>query len=229
MKRRAVIVNALRTPVGKMRQSLASVPALELAATVIKASIERSGLDPAKVDEVMFSNLMNNDSGSPAHMAWLAAGMPIEVSGVSIERRCASSLTALSFATMAIESGHADIVMTGGVDSYSQQPILMKRPEQAYPGTLKVLEVKRTPDNIGDIPMIMTAENLAVKYEISRQACDEFSYRSHMLASQAWSAGLFDEQVVPVTIPKKKGDPVVVTMDDCVRPDCSKESLLLRQ
>lgn len=225
MGKHAVVVNALRTPVGKMRQSLASVDAMVLAAEVIKASIERSGLDPAQVDEVLYGNLMNNDNGSPARMAWLAAGMPLEVPGASIERRCASSLTALGFAAALIESGHAEIVMAGGVDSYSQQPILMKRPEQAYPATLKVLEVKRTPDNIGDVSMIRTAENLAKKYNVDREECDRLAYRSHMLAARAWSEGLFDEQVVPITIPKKKGDPVVVTMDDCVRADCSMESL----
>ena len=225
MKRRAVIVNAVRTPVGKMRQSLASVPAMTLAAVVIKESIQRAGLDPAQVDEVLFGNLMNYDNGSPARMAWLAAGMPIEVPGASIERRCASSLTALAFATALIESGHAEVVMAGGIDSYSQQPILIKRPEQAYPGTLNVLEVKRTPDNIGDVSMIQTAENLAVKYNIGREECDRLAWRSHMLAAKAWREGLFDEQVVPVTIPKKKGDPVIVSMDDCVRPDCTMESL----
>ena len=117
MKNRAVIVNAVRTPVGKMRQSLAGVPAMTLAAEVIKASIQKAGIDPSKVDEVLFSNLMNNDNGSPARMAWLAADMPMEVPGATIERRCASSLTALAFAAALIESEHADIVMAGGVDS----------------------------------------------------------------------------------------------------------------
>lgn len=225
MKRRAAVVEAVRTPVGKMRQSLASVPAMTLAAGVIKACVERTGIDPGQVDEVLFSNLMNNDNASPARMAWLAAGLPMEVPGASIERRCASSLTSLSFAAMLIESGHADMALAGGVDSYSQQPILIKRPEQAYPGTLKVLEVKRSPDNIGDVSMIQTAENLAEKYGISREACDEFSCRSHRLAAKAWAEGLFDRQVVPVSVPQRKGEPKLVTMDDCVRPDCTMESL----
>lgn len=102
----------------------------------------------------------------------------MEVPGATIERRCASSLTALAFAAALIESEHADIVMAGGVDSYSQQPILVKRPEQAYPSTLKILEVKRSPDNIGDVSMLQTAENLAEQYGISRAACDEFACRS---------------------------------------------------
>ena len=225
MKNRAVIVNAVRTPVGKMRQSLAGVPAMTLAAEVIKASIQKAGIDPSKVDEVLFSNLMNNDNGSPARMAWLAADMPMEVPGATIERRCASSLTALAFAAALIESEHADIVMAGGVDSYSQQPILVKRPEQAYPSTLKILEVKRSPDNIGDVSMLQTAENLAEQYGISRAACDEFACRSHKLAAAAWAERLFDEQIVPITIPQKKGAAKTVVMDDCVRPDCTVESL----
>lgn len=222
---RAVIVNALRTPVGKMRQSLASVSALTLAAEVMKESVRQAGIEPNQVDEVIFGNLMNYNHGSPAHMSWLAAGLPLEVPGVTVERRCASSLTALSLAAALIESGHAQVVLAGGVDSYSQQPILIKRPETAYPGSLQFLEVKRSPDNIGDIPMIQTAENLAAKYEISREACDQFALRSHQLAAKAWQEGLFDQQVVPITIPKKKGDPVTVTMDDCIRPDCSLDSL----
>lgn len=225
MKRRAAVVEAVRTPVGKMRQSLASMPAMTLAAGVIKACVDRTGIDPSQVDEVLFSNLMNNDNASPARMAWLAAGLPMQVPGVSIERRCASSLTSLSFAAMLIESGHADVALAGGVDSYSQQPIFIKRPEQAYPGTLKVLEVKRSPDNIGDVSMIQTAENLAEKYDISREACDEFACRSHRLAARAWAEGLFDRQVIPVSVPQRKGEPKLVTMDDCVRPDCTMESL----
>lgn len=225
MKRRAAVVEAVRTPVGKMRQSLASMPAMTLAAGVIKACVDRTGIDPNQVDEVLFSNLMNNDNASPARMAWLAAGLPMQVPGASIERRCASSLTSLSFAAALIESGHADVALAGGVDSYSQQPILIKRPEQAYPGTLKVLDVKRSPDNIGDVSMIQTAENLAEKYDISREACDEFSCRSHRLAAKAWAEGLFDRQVIPVSVPQRKGEPKLVTMDDCVRPDCTVESL----
>ena len=151
--------------------------------------------------------------------------MPMEVPGATIERRCASSLTALAFAAALIESEHADIVMAGGVDSYSQQPILVKRPEQAYPSTLKILEVKRSPDNIGDVSMLQTAENLAEQYGISRAACDEFACRSHKLAAAAWAERLFDEQIVPITIPQKKGAAKTVVMDDCVRPDCTVESL----
>lgn len=225
MKRRAAVIEAVRTPVGKMRQSLASVPAMTLAAGVIQACVERTGIDPSQVDEVLFSNLMNNDNASPARMAWLAAGLPMEVPGASIERRCASSLTSLSFAAALIESAHADVVLAGGVDSYSQQPILIKRPEQAYPGTLKVLDVKRSPDNIGDVSMLQTAENLAEKYQISREACDEFACRSHRLAAKAWAEGLFDRQVVPVSVPQRKGEARLVTMDDCVRPGCTVESL----
>ena len=225
MQRKAVIVNALRTPVGKMRQSLASVSALTLAAEVMKESIRRAGIDPVQVDEVIFGNMMNYNHGSLAHMSWLAAGLPLEVPGVTVERRCASSLTALSLAVALIESGHAEVVLAGGVESYSQQPFLVKRPEQAYPASLQFLEVKRSPDNIGDIPMIQTAENLAQKYEISREACDEFALRSHRLAAEAWKAGRFDQQVIPIEVPQKKGPATVVAMDDCVRPDCSMEAL----
>ena len=225
MERSAVIVSALRTPVGKMRQSLASVPAMELAAEVIRASIQRTGIDPAQVDEVVYGNLMNYDNGSPARMAWLTAGLPLEVPGVSVERRCASSLAALSLAAALVESGHAEVVLAGGVDSYSQQPFLVKRPEQAYPGGLQVLNVRRSPENIGDVSMIQTAENLAERYSITREACDAFALRSHRLAAQAWQKGRFDDQVVPVSVPRKKGEAVTVTMDDCVRADCTLEAL----
>ena len=145
MQRKAVIVNALRTPVGKMRQSLASVSALTLAAEVMKESIRRAGIDPVQVDEVIFGNLMNYNHGSLAHMSWLAAGLPLEVPGVTVERRCASSLTALSLAVALIESGHAEVVLAGGVESYSQQPFLVKRPEQAYPASLQFWKSSAAP------------------------------------------------------------------------------------
>lgn len=225
MENRAVIVDAVRTPVGKMGKSLAGVSALELAAAAIRAVMGRTGIDPGQVDEVLFGNLLNYDNGSPARMAWLAAGMPLEVPGATVERRCASSLTCLSFAAALIESGHAQAVVAGGVDSYSQQPFLVQRPDRAYPAGLKLLEVKRAPDNIGDVSMIQTAENLAAQYHISREDCDAFALRSHRLAARAWSEGLFDRQVVPVTVPRRKGPPEQVRTDDCVRPGCTLEEL----
>lgn len=223
--KKAVIVNAVRTPVGKMGQSLAGVKASTLAAIVMKESVKRSNINPAEIDEVIFGNLLNFNNNNMARIGWLEAGLPLEVPATTINRRCASSLTAIAYAAMMIQTGNADAVLAGGVESYSQNPFMIKRPESAFPGKLTVLDTIQAPEEIGNVPLLVTAENIAKKYNLTRQECDEFAYRSHMLASKAWQNRKFDTHIIPVLVPRKKQEDLLVNWDDCVRSDTTVEAL----
>jgi acetyl-CoA C-acetyltransferase len=223
--RDAVIVGALRTPLGKFRGGLASLEVPDLGAIPLKAVVEKAGIEPGQIDEVVMGNLFGSDWGNPARAAVLRAGFPFSVPAITIDRQCSSALNALAVAAALIQSGSCDTVVAAGVESYSQQPFYVKRPETAYPGALQVLEYKSSHPSVGNPSMIETAENLAKKFNIGREACDRFALKSHKNAAAAWAAGYFDDQVVPVTIPQKKGDPLTVKMDECVRPDASLESL----
>ena len=223
--KKAVIVNAVRTPIGKRGQSLASIPASTLASVVIKESVNRAKIDPKEIDEVIFGNLLNFDNNNVGRIGWLEAGFPIEVPATTVNRRCASSLTAIANAAMMIQTGNAEAVLAGGVESYSQNPFMIKRTEGSYPTKLTVLETKQAPEEIGNVPLLVTAENVAKRYSLTRQECDEFAYRSHMLATKAWQNKEFDSHVVPVLVPRKKQEDLVVNWDDCVRADTTLEAL----
>ncbi|MDR1193686.1 MAG: thiolase family protein [Peptococcaceae bacterium] len=224
-KRDAVIVQAVRTPVGKMRQSLASVSAIDLGAAVVKAAAERAGIDPLLIDDIIFGNLLNYNWGNIAKVIALNADFPLDVTGVTIDRQCSSSLNACAFAAMMIQTGNADVILAGGVESYSQQPFMIGRPETPYPGALEVYPYgSPSIDRVGNPPMIITADNLAKKYNLTREECDEFAYTSHKNAAAAWEAGRFKDQVIDFAVKTRKGTNVV-TMDDCVRPDCRVEDL----
>lgn len=222
--KKVVIVNAIRTPIGKMGQSLSNVQATQMAAEVMKESVKRANINSNEVDEVIFGNLMNFDYNNVARFSWLEAGFSMNVPATTVNKRCASSLSALVIGTMMIQTGNADIVLTGGVESYSQNPVMLKRPEKAYPTNLQILNTKQAPDFIGNISLLSTAEKMAEKYNISRQECDEFSCRSHILASQAWEKGDFKEQVISVNAHIGKED-VEVYWDDCVRDNCTIDDL----
>lgn len=223
----AVIVSVARTPMAKFRGDFADMPIHELGAIALKAAVDKVKLDSKMLDDVIFGNIFGGDYGNAGRHAVLAAGFDESVAAVTVDRQCASSLNALGLAASMIQSGMADIILTGGVESYSQQPHCIKKPNTAYPMSLEFIPYKSsTPGGVGDnMPMIQTAENLAKKYNISRQECDEFALKSHLNAAAAWEKGYFDDQVVPVTIPQRKGDPKVIKMDACVRPDINMEAL----
>lgn len=219
---KAVVVSAKRSVIGKFQKSLASVKPETLGAMAMKAVLDDTGIDPATVDEVIFANLFNYYMADAARYVWLEAGLPHSVPALQIDRQCGSSLNAIALAAMEIETGNAKIILTGGVESYSHQPFMVARPEGAYPRNLEFIPYEAHKNGL---PMILTAENIASRYGISREECDRFSLRSHQLAAAAWEQGLFADQVFPVPIPQKKGDPKWVTADDCVRFDASYEGL----
>lgn len=221
----AVIVEVARTPVAKFRQSLASVEPHVLAAMTMKNVVEKAGIDPAVIDEVIFANLFNYQYGNFARVAWLETGFPISVPAMSIHRHCASSLNAVALASSLIMTGAADVILAGGCESYSQQPFMVKKPDAAYPTSLEFISQRNSSAAVGDPPMIMTAENLAQQYSITREECDRFALNSHIKAAAAWDRGFFDGEVFPVAIPQRKGDPIIFKKDECVRADSTMEAL----
>jgi acetyl-CoA C-acetyltransferase len=233
--RRAAIVSPLRTPVGTFGGSLRSVPVEELAAGVVRAVVQRSGIDPARIEDALFAQSYAS-SETPCVGRWVAlqAGLPIEVPGMQLDRRCGGGLQAVATAAMMIQSGAADVVLAGGVESMTNIEYYSTDMRWgARSGSVRMhdrlergRERSQPEHRFGHISgMIETAENLARDFEISREAADEFAVRSHQRAAAAWREGRFADEVVPVSVPQKKGDPVVFAQDEGFRADASLASL----
>ncbi len=233
--RRAAIVSPVRTPVGKFLGGMASVPAEELAATAIKAVVNRSGIDAEKIDDVVLAqSYANSEAPCIGRWAALAADLPIEVPGTQVDRRCGGGLQAIANASMMVQTGAADVVIAGGVESMSNiEYYTTDMRGGSRSGNVKLYdrldrgrERSQPLDRFGPISgMIETAENLAKEYQITRDDCDAYSAESHKRAAAAWEAGLFDDELVTVEVPQRKGDPVTVSKDEGVRPDATPESL----
>ncbi len=223
--REAVIVAAARTPVGRCRGVLAPVPVEELGAIACREAVKRSGVDPKEIDEVIFSNLMGHNINNMGRMVALQAGLPMSVPGISLDRQCGASLTGFAYATMAIQTGYADVMVAGGVESDSRRTYTMDKPTAPY----QVMppqwsNIVTCPAEYGQDSMVETADNLAEKYGITREECDAFAAESHKRADAAQKAGHFDSQIVPVEVKERKGS-YIVDKDECVRPDSTVESL----
>ena len=225
MKREAVIVSAVRTPVGRCRGALAAVGAPELGALVIAEAVRRAGLRGEEVEEVIFGNLGNNDSANLARVVTLQAGLPFTVPAITIDRQCSSGLNAIAIGALMIEAGEADIVVAGGTESDSNRPHLLEKARVAYQVAPPQWLVRRTAPGALNVSMGTTAENLGRKYHITREECDAFALESHRKAAAAQAAGRFDEQMIPVTVPGKRGKTTVVDRDECVRPESTMETL----
>ena len=217
MKREAVIVSAVRTPVGRCRGALAAVGAPDLGALVIAEAVRRAGLQGEEVEEVIFGNL--------ARVVTLQAGLPFTVPAITIDRQCSSGLNAIAIGALMIEAGEADIVVAGGTESDSNRPHLMEKARVAYQVAPPQWLVRRTAPGALNVSMGTTAENLGRKYHITREECDAFALESHRKAAAAQAAGRFDEQMIPVTVPGKRGKTTVVDRDECVRPESTMETL----
>lgn len=225
MKREAVIVSAVRTPVGRCRGALAAVGAPDLGALVIAEAVRRAGLQGEEVEEVIFGNLGNNDSANLARVVTLQAGLPFTVPAITIDRQCSSGLNAIAIGALMIEAGEADIVVAGGTESDSNRPHLMEKARVAYQVAPPQWLVRRTAPGALNVSMGTTAENLGRKYHITREECDAFALESHRKAAAAQAAGRFDAQMIPVTVPGKRGKTTVVDRDECVRPESTMETL----
>ncbi|MFC2950558.1 acetyl-CoA C-acetyltransferase [Marinicaulis aureus] len=233
--RRAAIVSPLRTPVGKFLGGLAPLKAEDLAAKIIEAVIVKSGIDPVRIEDIVFAqSYANSEAPCIGRWAALAAGLPLEVAGCQVDRRCGGGLQAIANAAMMVETGAADVVLAGGVESMSNiEYYSTDMRAGARAGTVKLYdrldrgrERSQPEARFGVISgMIETAENLAREYDISRAAADAFAVQSHHRAAAAWNAGKFDAEIVPVEVPQRKGEPVIVARDEGVRADASIESL----
>jgi acetyl-CoA C-acetyltransferase len=233
--RRAAIVSPLRTPVGKFLGALSSIPAGELGAVILKALVERTKIDPERIDDVIFAQGYGNGE-APCIARWsaLAAGLPISVPGYQLDRRCGSGLQAVVDAAMMVQTGAADVVVAGGVESMSNAEYYTTDMRGgARMGSVTIHDrlargrvMSQPIARFGVISgMIETADNLARDYQISREACDEYAAASHQRAAAAWAAGKFDDELVTVPVPQKRGDPVVFAKDEGVRADATAESL----
>ncbi len=231
------IIDAIRTPIGALGGVLAPVRSDDLAAHVIKAIIERNKLDPALVEEVYLgcANQAGEDNRNVARMAALLAGLPVEVAGVTFNRLCASGLAAVNNAARAIKAGEGDVFIAGGVESMSRSPYSLPKAETGYSfGNLTAWDTAigwrypnpKMQEKYGTESMGETAENIAaMKPHLTREKQDEFALRSHQRAVAAIDSGRFAEEIVPVPVPQRKGDPVMAATDERPRRDTSPESL----
>ncbi len=234
--REAWIIEAVRTPVGRYGGALASVRPDDLAAAVIRAVVDRSGIEPALIEDVILgcANQAGEDNRDVARMALLLAGLPVEVGGLTVNRLCGSGLQAINSAAHAIAVGDGDVFIGGGVESMTRAPYVMAKPEAAWdrgPRELQdttlgwrfinpKLAERHNPYSMGE-----TAENVAERWEVGRDLQDAFALASQQKAVAAIEAGRFDSQIVPIPVPQRKGDPVIVSRDEHPRADTSAEAL----
>jgi acetyl-CoA C-acetyltransferase len=233
--RRAAIVNPLRTAVGGFGGTLRPLTADMLAASVLKALVARSGIDPARIEEVVAAqSYMSGEAPCIARYAALAAGLPIEVAGYSLDRRCGSGLQAVIDAAMIVATGAADVVVALGVESMSNiEYYTTDLRWGARAGTVKMhdrlqrgRERSQPEERFGYISgMPETAENLGREYGITRDEADAYAVESHRKAAAAWAEGRFEDEVIPLEVPQAKGEPIVFARDEGVRPGTTLETL----
>ena len=236
MNESVVIIDAIRTPIGNLGGALASIRPDDLAAHAIRALLERNQINPALIEEVYLgcANQAGEDNRDIARMAALLAGLPIETAGVTFNRLCASGLTAVSMAARAIHCGEGKVFIAGGVESMSRAPYSLAKAERAYPfGHTTLWDTTLGwryphPDFVEKgytISLGETAENLAEQYHISREAQDEFALQSHQRAIAAIDSGKFAEEITPVPIPQRKGEPIIFETDERPRRDTNLAAL----
>ena len=226
----AVILDAVRTPIGRYGGVLSTIRADDLAAHVVKTAVERNGVDPAYVDELYMgcTNQAGEDNRNVARMAGLLAGLPVEVPAVTVNRLCASGLEAAVQGARQLRLGDADLVLAGGVESMSRAPLVTLKPERGFPrGNSELVDTTigwrfvnpRMEERYSTESMGETAENVARRYGVSREDQDAFALESHRRAVAAAGGGRFDDEIVPVDVLQPKGEPVTVHADEGPRPD----------
>ena len=226
----AVILSAARTPIGKFQGTLSSVPATQLGAIAVKAAVERAGIDPVDIEEVIMGNVVQAGEGqAPARQSGILGGIPATVSASTINKVCGSGLKAAMFASQAVRAGDADLFVAGGFESMSRAPYLVT----GRSGELKFGNQSLTDallydglwDPFENWGMGNAAEFIADEYEVTREAMDQWALRSHKRAVEAQERGWFEEEIVPVPIAGRKGDVTMVERDEGPRKDTSLEAL----
>lgn len=230
MSREVVILSACRTPVGRYLGSLTNIPAVKLGAIAIAEALKRAGVEPAEVDEVMMGNVLQAGLGqNPARQAAMLSGIPQEVPAWTINIVCGSGMKTVHAAASAIKAGDAEVVVAGGMENMSAAPYIIPKARSGYRMGDGVLVDGMIKDGLWDVfnnyHMGITAENIAEKYGITRERQDQTAYQSQMRAAAAIAAGKFKEEIVPVEIPQKKGDPKIFDTDEHCRPETTLEAL----
>lgn len=225
-----VIVAATRTAVGSFQGSLANVPAVELGAQVIRALLEQTGVDPAQVDEVILGQVLTAGAGqNPARQAAVKAGLPHEVPALTLNKVCGSGLKAVQLAVQAIRCGDAEIVVAGGMENMSLAPYVLPKVRTGLRlGHAELVDTMISDglwDAFNDYHMGQTAENLVQQYQLSREAQDAFAARSQQRAAAAVESGRFQEEITPISIPQRRGEPLLFATDEGIRADTTAEGL----
>jgi acetyl-CoA C-acetyltransferase len=234
MDKEVVIVSAARTAIGRFQGALSTIPAVELGGVAIAAAIERASLDGALVDEVLMGNVVSAGEGqAPARQAALKGGLPPTVGATMLNKVCASGLKTVVFGMQAIKSGDADIIVAGGMENMSLGPFLLSKARGGYRLGYPMIDTPIIDATVYDglwcslmnWHMGMAAEFIAEQCEITRQELDEYSLKSHQKAIQAIDEGKFKGEIVPVTVPQRKGEPITFDTDEAPRRETSLEAL----
>ncbi len=212
------IVSAARTPMGSFMGSLSTVPATKLGSTAIKGALDKINLDPIQVQEVYMGNVLQAGEGqAPARQAALGAGLPNETPSTTINKVCASGMKAVMMAAQSIKSGDQEVIVAGGMENMSQVPHYYNTRVAVKLGDVKMQDGMLT-DGLTDVynkvHMGVCAEKCAAKYEVTREDQDQFAIQSYKRSAEAWSKGKFSDEVVPVEIPQRKGDPIIFSEDE---------------
>ena len=229
------IYDAVRTPFGRAAGALSGVRPDDLAAVVMKAAVERTGLDPARIDDVIFgdANQAGEDNRNVARMAVLLSGLPVEVPGSTINRLCGSGMDAVATAARAIKAGEAELMIAGGVESMSRAPFVLPKADTAFSRNAEIYDTTigwrfvnpLMKKQYGVDSMPETGENVAADFKVSRADQDAFAVRSQDKAVAAQENGRLAKEIVPVTIPQRKADPIIVDKDEHPRPGTTVEKL----
>lgn len=237
MSREVVIVDAVRTPIGRYKGQFKNVRPDDLGAIVIKALIDRNPeLDPKLIDDVILGNAngAGEDNRNVGRMSLLLAGLPQEVSGTTVNRLCGSSLDAVSMGARSILSGECEVIIAGGTESMTRAPFVMGKPEHEFPrGDMGLHDTTmgwrfinpKLNEMYGTESMPQTAENIAEKFNISREEQDAFAYRSQQLTQKAIETNRFEEEIIPVTLQDRKGNEIIIDKDEHPRPTTTLEKL----
>lgn len=221
--REVVIVSAVRTPIGNFGGTLKDTPARTLGAIAVKAAIERAGIDPASVDEVVFGSVLQGGLGQNiARQVSIDAGLPIEVPSMTINKVCGSGLRVVGLAAQMIKAGDADIIVAGGTENMSMAPYVMPKARWgARMGDAKIVDMMvhdGLTDAFSGVHMGITAENICEQWGLTREELDEFAASSQQKAEAALKSGAFKDEIVPVVIPQRKGDSIVFDTDEYPKP-----------
>ncbi len=223
MKRNAVLVSAVRTPVGKKGGVFRDTPRQALAEPCIKEALKRANISGEEVYDVLWG--AQAEGRTPGRYAWLASGEPPTTAALSINRGCGTSLSGLGLAGVFITGGFGAAFLCGGVEHDSQPVYLIQSSNPFSGGVIGMVRRQSSPAQFGNPNMVQTAENVAEKLGITREECDEYAVRSQALALKGYEEGIYPEHIVPITVPQKKADPIVVDRDEILRPGTNMEAL----